>query len=72
KTKISIAGFATVKPVARVIQIQGDLEDENTAAEPGRIAPVERDWKHNIAGGTTAFTFAPYSFTILRFDGAAD
>lgn len=72
KTKISIAGFAPVKPTTRIIQIRGDLEDENTAAEPARIIPVERNWKHNIADGTTTFTFAPYSFTILRFDAAVD
>ena len=72
KTKISVTGFVPVKPAARIIQIRGGLEDENTAAEPERIAPVERDWKHNITDGTTTFTFAPYSFTILRFDGSVN
>jgi len=48
---------------------QGSLvqHDAGTHADPTRIAPTRRDWRHNAAGGTTTFVFAPQSFTIIRF-----
>jgi len=42
------------------------LDDWNTAEAPYRIVPVKKAVK--ITGNNCSYTFAPYSFTLLRFE----
>ena len=52
-----------------ITHLSGDLNAENTPDEPCRIAPVveEKLW----TGGTLAYDFAGYSFTILQITQGA-
>ena len=42
----------------------GKPADKNTAAAPDRVKPKETEWRHEAA----RYEFAPYSFTVLRFE----
>lgn len=64
---IAIDGFAPAGPTARVVELSGELNDENTVDEPTRVAPREREWAHGVADGEATFTFAPRSFTLISF-----
>src|SRR5206468_2650333 len=50
-TTLQLAGFTPSKPVAKVVELAGNLDAVNTAAEPRRVAPVERDWRHGVQDG---------------------
>ncbi|HEV3078667.1 MAG TPA: alpha-L-arabinofuranosidase C-terminal domain-containing protein, partial [Gemmataceae bacterium] len=63
---IAIAGFSPQASTARVVEISGQLRDENTADDPQRIAPKMRTWQPEWKMGRTTYTFPAYSFTILR------
>jgi Alpha-L-arabinofuranosidase C-terminal domain len=67
-TELALAGFAPVKPEARVIEIRGQLSDDNTRDNPRRIQSRERAWEHGFKNSRTQYTFPAYSFTILRFE----
>jgi alpha-L-arabinofuranosidase len=69
--QIHLAGFAPGKPIAQVSELSGTLEAANAAEKPTAIIPQQRPWKHGIADGWTNYTFPPYSFTVMRFDGEA-
>jgi alpha-L-arabinofuranosidase len=66
--EIRMSGFAPSKPVAMVEELAGALETVNTAEEPDRVKPKESEWRHGFADGSARYTFAPYSFTIIRFE----
>jgi len=70
RTRLQIDG-ARSWTKGRATQIQGALDDVNTAADPERITSWVRDWKPatslDSADGTT-YTFPPHSFTILTLD----
>jgi len=68
ETRIALEGFKPKRPTAAVARIAGDLEVENTLEEPERIKPVRSEWEHKAKGGAMTYSFAPYSFTILRFE----
>jgi alpha-L-arabinofuranosidase len=65
---IAIAGFSPQASTARVVEISGQLRDENTADDPQRIAPKMRTWQPEWKMGRTTYTFPAYSFTILRLE----
>jgi alpha-L-arabinofuranosidase len=62
---LSLAGFAPAKPAARVEELAGAMDARNTAAEPRRIVPATREWRHD---GTMRYTFQPGSFTVMRLE----
>jgi hypothetical protein len=66
--RIHLAGFVPRKPIARAIELAGDFDAVNTAAEPYKIVPKESQWRHEIKDGTTTRVFPPHSFTVLRFE----
>jgi alpha-L-arabinofuranosidase len=63
---ITIAGFSPQASSVPVVEISGQLGDDNTADHPQRIAPDTRTWKPEWKMGRTTYTFPAYSFTILR------
>jgi alpha-L-arabinofuranosidase len=65
---LHLAGFKPVKPVAQVAELAAELDAVNTAADPRRVTPAEREWRPQFKDGATEYTFPAYSFTILRFE----
>lgn len=65
---LTLSGYRPAKPEAAVIELAGNPDDVNTAADPQRVAPRERKWHHRLAGGSAEYTFPPHSFTIIRFE----
>jgi alpha-L-arabinofuranosidase len=65
--RISLDGFVPRKRAAHTTVLMGDWDAINTPEQPGRIRPSESDWRHEFKDGAIGRTFAPYSFTILRF-----
>jgi alpha-L-arabinofuranosidase len=65
--RIVLDGFVPRKPVARVTVLARDWDAINTPEQPNRIKPSESDWRHEFKDGAVNHTFAPYSFTVLRF-----
>src|SRR5262249_50058830 len=63
---IQVSGFKPREATGEVVELGGPLDAVNTAAEPRRVAPVEREWRHGLKGGSTQFTFSERSFTIVR------
>ncbi|NQT84878.1 DUF1080 domain-containing protein, partial [bacterium] len=68
KSRMRLSGFTPRNPVARVIRIEGELDDVNTPDDPENIVSREREWSYRIEDGEMTYTFPPYSFTILRFE----
>jgi alpha-L-arabinofuranosidase len=68
-TPIRIAGFVPGKPLAQVTVLSGPLNLMNTAEKPATCVPEQRQWRHGIKDGKTRFTFLPYSFTVIQFEG---
>lgn len=65
--RIGLDGFVPRKRAAHTTVLTGDWDAINTPEQPGRIRPSESDWRHEFKDGAIGRTFAPYSFTILRF-----
>jgi hypothetical protein len=65
---IELQGFTPTGPSARVEQLAGPLDASNTAEDPDRIKPARSEWRHGMDRGRATFTFAPRSFTVLRFE----
>ena len=63
-THISL-NCATVESEGKVITLSSDaLTDENSFAEPTKIMPIESSY--NMFSKKFNYTFAPYSFTVMR------
>jgi alpha-L-arabinofuranosidase len=63
--QINLHGLAGVNPEAREIVLGGgNLQDENSMANPRAVAPVESDF--SIAGTSFTHSFQPHSMTVLR------
>ncbi len=65
---LQLSGFVPQKPAALVTELAGPLDAVNSAAEPRMIVPQSREWKHEVAGGRTHYTFPPRSVTVLRLE----
>ncbi len=61
--RIELEGFTPTKPAAKFEELTGPLDARNTADEPARIKPRAGEWRHGAS-----YTFAPHSFTTLRFE----
>jgi alpha-L-arabinofuranosidase len=66
--QIHLEGFVPGKLVAQAIELCGDFEAVNTAAEPDKVVPKQSSWQHGLKDGKTSRVFPPYSFTLLRFE----
>jgi alpha-L-arabinofuranosidase len=67
EASITIEGFTPAKPVAEVVELSGKLDEANTAAEPKRVAPRTKEWRHGLGAGAR-YTFPVHSFTVLRLE----
>jgi hypothetical protein len=64
---LDLRGFAATRRTADVVELAGPLDGVNTAARPETIAP--RATQLPLTPGRLALhTFAPRSFTVLRFE----
>lgn len=64
--QLHLSGFTLSGP-AEVTEISGELDQQNDAANPRRVAPHERTWAGDFRNGAAAYTFPAHSFTILRW-----
>jgi len=64
---IHLSGFDPLRSTAHVTTLSGPQSGRNTSANPNAIVPSEADVLYSRVGNTITFTFAPNSFTILRF-----
>jgi len=67
KAEINLKGFKPTKKTAVVTELVGEPDDVNTAKNTDNVVPKTRNWKHGCQKGHVNVTFAPYSFTVLRF-----
>jgi hypothetical protein len=65
---IDVGSWAPSQPTAQVEELVGPLQAANTAVAPARIKPYAFAWQHRFRSGKTTFTFAPCSFTLIRFE----
>ena len=65
---LHFANFTPRQPLASVEELAGPLDAVNTAAEPTRLVPRQTQWRHEMEAGSGQFTFAPHSFTVMRFE----
>jgi hypothetical protein len=68
EARIRVDGFKPGKAVAGVVELSGKLGEVNTAAEPRRIAPREKEWRHGLADGEGRYTFPARSVAVLRLE----
>jgi alpha-L-arabinofuranosidase len=68
RTKLELQGYAPALAMARVTELSGALDDENTPENPHRVVPRTRDWAHGCKDGHMEYTFPAYSFTVLRLE----
>jgi hypothetical protein len=68
EASIRVEGFAPAKAVASVVELSGKLDEVNTAADPRRIVPKNKEWRHGLADNGSRYTFPAYSFTVLRLE----
>ncbi len=64
RRSFDICGATTVIPTGKVITLSGNATDENTFAEPTKLAPQTTLFGH--FGKQFDYEFAPMSFTIMR------
>jgi alpha-L-arabinofuranosidase len=65
-TRIRLDHFRPANPVALVEELAGPLTAHNTADDASRIIPRQTEWR--MQDGEAPYVFAPYSFTIIRFN----
>jgi alpha-L-arabinofuranosidase len=69
ETTIKLNGFKPKKSKAEITELKGKLEDLNTINSPDTIVPIKKCWTYTTnKKNIKAYTFPPYSFTILRFE----
>jgi len=66
-TRIELTGFVPRKTAAHATVLTGDWDAVNTPEQPDHVKPIESDWQPEFRDGAVTRTFAPYSFTSLRF-----
>jgi alpha-L-arabinofuranosidase len=65
---IGLAGYRPPHETASVEELAGPLDAVNTAEEPKRVVPRSSQWRHGLPGVAASRTFAPHSFTVVKFD----
>jgi Alpha-L-arabinofuranosidase len=64
---LKLSGFTPATRLAGIQTLSGPLNASNSAANPDFIKPTGIEWKHRLEHGETTVTFAPHSFTVIRF-----
>ncbi len=65
---IVLDGFQPVQRSASVEELAGTLEMNNTAEHPRQIEPASTGWQFEVKDRAISRSFAPHSFTVIRFD----
>ncbi len=68
EASIRVDGFRPARAVAKVVELSGALDEVNTATEPRRVVPREKEWRHGLTDGGGRYTFPEHSFTVLRLE----
>ncbi len=63
---LEIIGFVPTKSPAKVVSLEGALDEHNTAHAPEKIKPVASDWKHGLTTGGATVILPAYSFSVIR------
>ena len=66
-TAINLSGFFRSQPIVKGWKLSGPLGAVNTAQQPNQVVPAPIEWDLNPSANRTAYTFAPYSLTVLIF-----
>jgi hypothetical protein len=66
--QINLKGFLPANPEAQAVEVSGDLEAVNTAAEQDKIVPKQSLWPHGLKDGQATRVFPANSITVLRFE----
>jgi alpha-L-arabinofuranosidase len=64
RRSFDIRGASTIAPQGKVITLAGNPQDENSFAQPTKLAPRETTFSQ--FGRQFSYDFAPMSYTILR------
>jgi hypothetical protein len=65
---IHVDGFVPGKSSGQATELAAPLDARNTADQTDAVIPRSRRWDHAINEGRIAYTFPPYSFTVLRLE----
>ncbi len=66
--RIRLQGGSSRQPGAQVTELTGPLDAVNTANRPDAVMPQRSVWKPEPGADSPSFTFAPHSFTVMRFN----
>jgi len=67
-TTIRLRGVEQIASEARVVTLAGRPNDENSIANPKKIAPVEKIVELETSGSQFEFTVQPCSFTVIEIE----
>jgi hypothetical protein len=66
--QINLKGFEPTKSEAQAIELSGDLEAVNTAAQPEKIIPTQSLWHYGLKDSQATRVVPANSVTVLRFE----
>jgi hypothetical protein len=67
EASLAIQGFTPTNPIAEVVELSGPLDAVNSAAEPGRVRPRTREWRHGQRD-SVRYSFPAHSFSVIRLE----
>ena len=68
---INLFGFAPTNALATIQVLSAGLSAVNTAQNPANVTVLTTSWPHQFTNNTVTYNFAPYSVTVLSFQGRA-
>jgi len=68
-TAIRFEGFTPTNSLVAVTELAGSLAANNPADRPQKITPVQTQWPSAGTNAVAQCTLAPYSFTVMTFQG---
>jgi len=66
--KIDIPGISNQANSLTILEMNGNLNDANTAGSPNNITPTETYIENAMEEDSMIYSLAPYSYTILKYD----
>jgi hypothetical protein len=67
-TVINLTGFVRSRSSVKGWKLSGPIDGANTAQQPDDLVPAPIGWSLKRSAHQTAYTFDPYSFTVLTFE----
>ncbi len=63
---IELRGFVPGLATAVVEELSAPLDARNSAEDPRRYVPTQREWRHEFKDGVARLEFKPFSYTVVR------